>query len=89
AITIGRPANDVETFDLNIGPENNIAAVRMQCRPTGTATPRMMTAAAQLGFTSLAQRIKNGEAILSSRKGEYLASGSGSSGGNTEPVVNP
>ena len=94
AITIGRPANDVETFDLTVGENNNISCVRMQCRPTGSSVPKLMTAAAQLGYTSLAQRIKNGEAILSNRKGEYLAS-SGSSGGNSggsgggEPVVNP
>lgn len=66
------------------------SCVRMQCRPTGKAATKEMTAAAQLGYTSLAQRIKNGEAILSSRKGEYLASGSGGSGsGGSEPVVNP
>ena len=70
------------------------SCVRMQCRPTGSSVPKLMSAAAQLGYTSLAQRIKNGEAILSNRKGEYLAS-SGSSGGNSggsgggEPVVNP
>ncbi|MCR4808633.1 MAG: hypothetical protein K5896_02090, partial [Prevotella sp.] len=68
----------------------NIKSVRMQCRPTGKSVPKLMTAAAQIGYTSLAQRIKNGEATLSSRKGEYLATGSGGSGGgNTEPVVNP
>ena len=89
------PANDVETFDLSIDSTGNgagnIKSVRMQCRPTGKSVPKLMTAAAQIGYTSLAQRIKNGEAILSSRKGEYLASGSGSGsgGGNTEPVVNP
>ena len=94
AITMGRPAFDPETFDLSVGEDSNISCVRMQCRPTGKAASKEMTAAAQLGYTSLAQRIKNGEAVLSNRKGEYLVSGSGGSGGGSgsggsEPVVNP
>ena len=95
-----RPANDVERFTLTRATRasdgtysgGNIVSVRMQCRATGAAMQKHMTDDAELGFTSLAEKIKNGEAILSNRKGEYLASGSGSgSGGNSggEPVVNP
>ena len=98
------PANDVERFSLGKATRaddgtydssnGNVKSVRMHCRLTGKAAQASMTKDAVLGFTSLAQRIKNGEAILSNRKGEYLAS-SGSSGGNSggsgggEPVVNP
>ena len=51
-----------------------------------------MTQDAELGYTSMAQRIKNGEVELSNTKGVYLVGGSGSgnnSGWGDEPVVNP
>ena len=52
-----------------------------------------MTEDADLGYTSLAQKIKSGELTLSSVKGEYI-SGVGSGSGNNSgwgdtPVVNP
>ena len=77
------PATDAETFDLS----KNIKNVRLHMTPTGTATPKEMTKSAALDYTSMALRIKNGEAVLSGKKREYLLSGSGT--GGSEPTVNP
>ena len=59
----------------------------------GEAKQARMTEDAELGYTSLAQKIKSGELTLSSVKGEYISgtgSGNGSSSGwGDEPVVNP
>ena len=98
-----RPANDVEAFTLTRATRagdgtytgGNVVSVRMQCRATGDAMQKHMTEDAELGYTSLAEKIKNGELTLSNTKGEYISGlGSGnSSGGNSgwgdEPVVNP
>ncbi len=71
------PADDVESFSLKKTTDGestgNIVNVRMMCRTTGEATRKKMTADAQLGYTSLAERIKKGEVTLSGRKGEYIA----------------
>ena len=93
------PATDAENFTLTRATRagdgtysgGNIVSVRMQCRATGEATQKRMTQDAELGYTSLAQKIKNGELTLSNTKGEYI-SGTGtnsSSGWGDEPVVNP
>ena len=78
------------TYDASNG---NVKCVRMHCRTTGQATQARMTQDAELGYTSMAQRIKNGEVELSNTKGVYLVGGSGNSGNNSgwgdEPVVNP
>ena len=94
------PANDAEHFTLTRATRagngtysgGNIVSVRMQCRATGDAMQKHMTEDAELGYTSLAQKIKAGELELSNTKGEYisgLGSGSGNSGWGDEPVVNP
>ena len=89
------PANDVDSFDLSIRPKNgdggNITKVRIQCCNTGLSTNDNITrgATGMLGYTSLAQRIKSGEVVLSDKKGEYIATDGGGSGWGDEPVVNP
>ena len=75
-----KPANDVDTFGL----DSNVRGVRLQFRPTGLSSNAKVTEVTQLGYSSLANRIKNGEIVLSDVKGEYIAGGSGN-----EPVVNP
>ena len=97
AVTV-MPANDVEAFSLGKATRaadgsfdssnGNVKYVRMHCRTTGNATQARMTQDAELGYTSMAQRIKTGELTLSSTKGQYIAGG-GSSGWGDEPVVNP
>ena len=93
------PAVDADHFTLTRATRagdgtysgGNIVSVRMQCRATGEATQKRLTQDAELGYTSLAQKIKNGELTLSNSKGEYI-SGTGtnsSSGWGDEPVVNP
>ena len=93
------PAADAENFTLTRATRagdgtysgGNIVSVRMQCRATGEATQKRLTQDAELGYTSLAEKIKNGELTLSNTKGEYI-SGTGtnsSSGWGDEPVVNP
>ncbi|MCR4810271.1 MAG: DNA-binding protein [Prevotella sp.] len=79
------PANDVETFDLN----TNVKNLKLLAIATGRLTRKKLTEGAMLGYSSLAQRIKNGEVVLSSRKGEYLATSNSGSGSGSEPVVNP
>ncbi len=69
AAVTSKPANDVESFDL----DSNIANVRLQCRAVGKLVRKELTNASTLGYTSLAMRVKSGEIILSSRKGEYIA----------------
>ena len=64
-----KPANDVESFDL----DSNVRTVRLQCRAVGKLRNKTMTNDSTLGYTSLAMRVKTGEIILSSRKGEYVA----------------
>ena len=87
-------ANDVDSFDLSIraknGESGNIKAVRIQCRTTGLSTNENVTRSATglLGLTTLAQKIKSGEVVLSDKKGEYIATDGGSGWGD-EPVVNP
>ena len=93
------PANDVDSFDLSIRPKGgdsgNISKVRIQTRTTGLSTNENVTRSATglLGYTSLAQRIKNGELELSNTKGVYIvgenSNSGGSSGWGDEPVVNP
>ena len=73
------------SYDASNG---NVKCVRMHCRTTGQATQARLTQDAELGYTSMAQRIKTGELTLSSTKGQYIAGGS-SSGWGDEPVVNP
>ena len=69
AAVTSKPANDVESFDL----DSNIRNVRLQCRAVGKLVRKDLTNDATLGYTSLAMRVKSGEIILSSRKGEYIA----------------
>ena len=93
------PAADVDHFDLSIRPKGgdsgNISKVRIQTRTTGLSTNENVTRSATglLGYTSLAQRIKNGELELSNTKGVYIvgenSNSGGSSGWGDEPVVNP
>ena len=83
------PANDVEKFSLGKATRaadgtydasnGNVKCVRMHCRTTGNAVPKMMTQDAELGYTSLATKVKAGQVVLSPNKGVYIE---GQSGGN-------
>ena len=92
-----RPANDTDSFNLTRATRagdgtytgGNVVSVRMQCRATGDAMQKHMTDDAELGYTSLALRVKSGEIVLSDKKGEYVATDGGGSGWGDEPVVNP
>ena len=81
-----KPAVNVEKFDITA----NIKSVRLQCTPTGAVANKKLTSAAReegIGYTSMAQRIKNGEVELSDTKGEYLTRATSNDGpsGNDEP----
>ena len=76
-----KPADSVEKYDL----ASHIRQVKMTARATGSMRQAVFSKNARLGYTSLAQRVKAGELILSSTKGEYIE-GTGTSG---EPTVNP
>ena len=78
---ISKPADSVEKYDLG----THIKSVKMTARATGSMRKAILSKTARLGYTSLAQRVKAGELILSSTKGEYIE-GTGTSG---EPTVNP
>ncbi len=80
AVTV-KPAESAEKFDAAV----NVKCVRLQARATGKLSRAELSKDAQMGLTSLAQRVKAGELTLSSTKGEYIE-GSGTSG---EPTVNP
>lgn len=77
------PAVDVEEFDLT----KNIKNVRLCAQATGIVSRKKFTADALLGYTSMAQRIKDGEAELSGEKGVYLVGGAAEPqpSGNDEP----
>lgn len=88
ASAVSTPAVSVDEFDLS----TNIKKVRLCAIATGIVTRKQLTADASLGYTSMAQRIKNGEATLSGDKGKYLTSTTGSNNaaggvpsGNDEP----
>ena len=71
------PANTPQDFSLSKltseqDTTGNIKAVRMLCRPTGEATRKLMTQDAELGYTALAEKIKQGKLVLSSAKGVYI-----------------
>ena len=71
------PANTPQDFSLTKRTSEqdttgNIVAVRMQCRTTGEATRKLMTQDAELGYTALAEKIKQGKLVLSSAKGVYI-----------------
>ena len=83
ASVVSTPANDVESFEL----DENVKSLKLLAIATGRLTRKNLTQGAQLGYSSLAQRVKSGEIILSSKKGEYIATGS--DGWDDEPVVNP
>ncbi len=68
ASVISVPAVSVEKFDL----QQNIKKTKLLCQATGDCVPKQMTASSSLMYTSLAQKLKNGEATLSNEKGKYL-----------------
>ncbi|MBQ8097880.1 MAG: DNA-binding protein [Prevotella sp.] len=68
ATAVSTPAQSAEKFDL----ATNITAIRLGCRATGATRIANMREDVQLAYTSLAQRIKDGEAELSNEKGKYL-----------------
>ena len=90
------PADDVEGFSLSKATRaadgsydssnGNVRCVRMLCRATGEAMQKQMTKDAELGYTSLALKVKTGEAVLSDKKGEYLATSAGGDGWGDEPL---
>ncbi len=71
ASAISTPAVNVEKFDI----AQNIKKIKLQCRATGETTIKKLTAEASLGYTTMAQKLKEGEATLSNEKGKYLESG--------------
>lgn len=79
ASLVSTPANNVDSFDLN----TNVKCVKLLAISTGKVTRKELSSDAILGYTSLAQRIKNGEITLSNRKGEYIDSS------DSEQDVNP
>ena len=79
-----KPANDVESFSI----DDNITSTRLRFTATGESTPKQLAQTSQIGYTSLAQKIKKGELTLSNQNGQYLAQDAGDSWGD-EPVVNP
>ena len=85
ASVTAKPADDVESFDLSRGEEGNIKAVRLQCTPTGACAKANYTASAQLGYSTLAQKVKTGEIVLSDKKGEYVATAANDGWGD-EPL---
>ena len=66
-----KPAVSVEKYDLS----EHISKVRLQCRATGEMNSLRLTQDASFEYTSLAQKLKSGEATLSSEKGKYLETG--------------
>ena len=71
ASVVSKPAVSVEKFDLS----EHISKVKLLCQATGEMLAKNLTNEAQLGYTSMAMRLKNGEATLSSEKGKYLETG--------------
>ena len=71
------PANTPQDFSLAKRTDENdttgnVVCVRMQCRPTGESARKLMTQDAELGYTALAEKIKQGKLQLSSAKGVYI-----------------
>ena len=71
------PANTPQDFSLTKRTSEqdttgNIVNVRMLCRTTGEAARKLMTQDAELGYTALAEKIKQGKLVLSSAKGVYI-----------------
>ena len=71
AAVTSKPAVSVEKFDLS----EHISKTRLLCRATGNCTPKLMSQSAQYMYSTMAQRLKAGEATLSSEKGKYLEDG--------------
>ena len=71
ASAISTPAVSVEKFDL----AQNIKKIKLQCRATGEMLKKNLTADARLMYTTMAEKLKNGEATLSNEKGKYLEDG--------------
>ncbi len=71
ASAVSTPAVSVEKFDLS----QNIKKIRLQCRATGETNNKVLTKEAALGYTTMAERLKAGEATLSNEKGKYLEDG--------------
>ena len=71
ASVISVPAVSVEKFDL----QQNIKKVRLCAVATGEVSRKRLTDEAMLGYTSMGNRLKAGEATLSNEKGKYLDNG--------------
>ncbi|MBR2233534.1 MAG: DNA-binding protein [Prevotella sp.] len=71
ASVISTPAVSVEKFDL----QQNIKKVRLCAVATGEVSRKRLTDEAMLGYTSMGNRLKAGEATLSNEKGKYLDNG--------------
>ena len=84
ASVTSKPAVSVDKFDI----KENIKNVRLCAVSTGILTRKELSESAVLGWTSLAQKIIDGDLELSDTKGEYLARTGGSNdgpSGNDEP----
>ena len=71
ASVVSKPAVSVEKYDLS----EHISKVKLLCLATGEMMAKNLTNEAELGYTSMALRLKSGEATLSSEKGKYLEAG--------------
>ena len=71
AAVTSKPAISVEKFDLG----EHISKTRLLCQATGACTPKEMSADSSYMYSTMAQRLKAGEATLSSEKGKYLEDG--------------
>nr|MCR5159385.1 hypothetical protein [Prevotella sp.] len=69
-VTSGSSA-DAAHFEI----AKHIKNIRLLCKATGEIRQAKLTQEGVLGFTDLAQKIINGEAVLSNEKGKYLAGG--------------
>ena len=71
AAVTSKPAVSVEKYDIS----EHVSRTRLLCQATGDCTPAGMTRSAQYMYSTMAQRLKAGEATLSSEKGKYLEDG--------------
>ena len=68
ASAISTPSATADQFDLSV----NIKDIRLGCRATGATRIKNMRNDVQLMLTSMAERIKSGELVLSTQKGVYV-----------------
>ncbi|MBQ9357464.1 MAG: DNA-binding protein [Prevotella sp.] len=75
-------ANTAADFDLS----KNIKAVKLLCRATGDVTRKELTSKAQLQYSDLAQKVRDGKVDIATLYDEQSGGGSSSSG---DDDINP